>query len=93
MAILIRAAGGYTKISPKNGKTFELEEMYELIGCRTVERIPLADGLDMWLDEEGKFREIHHVNLLATRALHEAGGLLDDYVVGDVLICDRNEVD
>lgn len=30
-----------------------LEQMYELIGCSTVERVVLPGGNDLWVDEEG----------------------------------------
>ena len=30
-----------------------LQQMYELIGCSTVERVILPGGNDLWVDEEG----------------------------------------
>ena len=30
-----------------------LEQMYELIGCETVEVVHLPNGNDLWVDEEG----------------------------------------
>ena len=34
-------------------ETNTLEQMYELIGCTTVECVSLPNGNDLWVDEEG----------------------------------------
>ena len=91
MAELIRTDGTVETVSPKNGKTFSLAEMYELIGCSLVQVVYLADGRIMWLDEEGKFKE-HYRNEQATLLLEQAGGAFGDYVAGNALICENTEV-
>jgi hypothetical protein len=96
MATIIRAHDGQEfSVSPKNKEIgFTLQELYDLIGnnCDCVEHITLADGRSMWLDEEGKFRKpLLHENAKATRLLHKAGGMPEDYVVGNVLI-EKGEV-
>jgi hypothetical protein len=96
MATVIRAHDGQEfTVSPKDkAYGFTLAELYDLIGngCDIVEHVYLADGRSMWLDEEGKFRQppLAH-NSKATKLLHEAGGMLDDFVVGNVLI-EKGEV-
>lgn len=92
MAILITAAGTQLEVKPKN-RVFSLQEFYKHIGCTTVQMIELPNGMQMWMDEEGKFRKIQHVNDIATMLLRMAGGLNDDYIVGNVLICDPSEID
>lgn len=91
MAELIRTDGTVETVTPENGKTFSLQEMYELIGCSLVQVIYLVDGRIMWLDEEGKFKE-HQINTQATKLLIEAGGMMGDYVAGNALICSDSEV-
>src|SRR5262249_27740327 len=89
MATLIRTDGTESEIRPENGKNFELDEMYRLIGnrCDIVEAIVLGDGTTMWIDEEGKLRwPTPAINRKATRLLVRAGGIRGDFVVGNVLI-------
>lgn len=91
MATLIRADGTESEVHPRAG-TFTLQELYEHVGCSLVEHVGLADGRDMWVDEEGKL-DRKPVNEAATVLLHQAGGQLHDVVVGDVLITTDVEVD
>lgn len=37
-----------------------LQQMYELIGCSTVERVVLPGGNDLWVDEEGLLYLTHN---------------------------------
>ena len=37
-----------------------LQQMYELIGCSTVECVHLPNGDDLWVDEEGLFFLTHN---------------------------------
>jgi hypothetical protein len=48
---------------------------------------------DRWLvlNEEGKLQQMP-VNQLATRLYHLAGGALDDFVVGDVVLATGTEI-
>ena len=92
MASLIEAGSSAVNVVPADGKKFTLKEMYELIGCSLVEMISLRDGRTMWMDEEGKFKDPHVLNSLATTMLREAGGAPGDYVAGTVLICTPGEV-
>lgn len=90
MALLITPDGEQTEVSA-SGSTFTLEELYSILECSMVQAIFLEDGRFMWIDEEGKFKP-HQANLLATRLLHQAGGMASDYIAGLALITDRNEV-
>lgn len=62
-----------------------LQSFYGLIGCATVQLIHLADGRDMWMDEDGKVMK-PLANDKATRLLHLAGGAPWDVVTGPVVI-------
>lgn len=94
MAIVIEADGESREVEPRDGKYFQLEELYEYCKCHNVQVIALADNQRfMWLDEEGKFASHQTINAIATDLLHAAGGMLDDYVVGSVLICLKSQVE
>lgn len=44
-----------------------LKELYDLIGCEVVERLPLpTDEEEIWIDEEGKLPNEWKVNARAT---------------------------
>ena len=91
MARLIKAIGGETEITPKNGKMFELEEAQKLVRGY-IQIIPLDGENVMVMDEEGKFK--HNIaNSTATRIAEQHNALLPgDYIVGDVIICKNDEI-
>lgn len=95
MATLIHRSGTETPVTPINpAEGFGLQELYGILGhgCDIVQAIDLADGSIMVIDEEGKLRPtVQPINRKATVLLHEAGGMLDDYIVGPALICSHEE--
>ncbi len=92
MADLIDGNGRAKLVQPSNrNHGFTLDELYKLLDCETVEVVNLHDGRLMVIDEEGKFKENHFVNPKATRMLHLAGGMPDDYIAGLALICSQEE--
>lgn len=96
MATLIKPDGTETEVQPKNSQDFQLQELYELIECSTVEMIYLADGRTMWMDEESKLKsyldKADPRNAKATKLLRQAGGIPWDEVWGNVLVCGEGEV-
>ena len=86
--IWVKHNGGLPEV-----ETFELEkdtlhQMYRLIECDTVERIQFEfDGelYDMWLDEEGKFKDLYPTFPL----FHN--NKIYDVVVGNVVIMSTDE--
>ena len=42
-------------VSPKNGRSFKLAELYQLLNCRCVDVICLTSELILIIDDEGKF--------------------------------------
>lgn len=116
MALFIKATGETRKIEPQNRRDFKLEELYALLDCRCIDTIALSDGQVMIIDDEGKFKEEHDVNVTATllfregrmnyhqlrdymKELEEKGTIVidardvagDDYIAGDVLVCQGDE--
>ena len=76
--------------TPKNGKTFALTEMQEIIGGY-VEPIRLNDGRIIIVDEEGKSKD-KAVNIPATNILRR-DHFTTDYIVGTAIVCDADMID
>ena len=76
--------------TPKNGKTFALTEMQEIIGGY-VEPIRLNDGRIIIVDEEGKSKD-KAVNIPATNILRR-DHYTTDYIVGTAIVCDADMVE
>jgi len=94
MALLVKANGEVTTLAPK-GRTFEFKgELYELLATDCIQLLQLFDGRYMLCDEEAKIRpgERKPVNPMATRLLWISGGMRDDEILGDVVICNRKEL-
>ena len=76
-------------VSPANGKSFKLPELYRLLDCRLVDVVRITDELILIIDDEGKFREPAYLNLLATYLWHQhqpaARGV--DAIVGRAILC------
>lgn len=76
-------------VTPRNGKSFKLEELYQLLDCRLVDVVRLTDDLILIIDDEGKFRQPAYLNLLATylwyQYVPEARG--QDSIVGRAILC------
>lgn len=76
--------------TPKNGKTFALTEMQEIIGGY-IEPIRLNDGRMIIVDEEGKSKN-KAVNIPATNILRR-DHFTTDYIVGTAIVCDADMVE
>ncbi len=70
--------------TPKNGKTFVLTEMQEIIGGY-VEPIRLNDGRMIIVDEDGKSKD-KAVNIPATNIMRR-DHYTTDYIVGTAIVC------
>lgn len=61
----------------------DLEELYELINCTTVQMVEAPKSrFKIWLDEQGKLDGLP-VNVIATALFGQAP---NDYIVGDVVV-------
>lgn len=90
MAQIIKTTGEVVEVSPKNGKDFSLEELKAIVGG-WIEVVSLHDGRLIVCDEEGKLKGKNR-NHKATD-LYRLTLLTNDFLVGDVLVCNDNEID
>ena len=89
MAKIIKANGIETETKPKNGTDFKLEELKEIVGG-WVELVWLPLGKIMAVNEDGKNMNLP-INEKATKIYREAFAY-PDYIVGDVLLCNDEEI-
>ena len=76
--------------TPKNGKTFELDELQGIVGG-WIEIIRLKDGRIIVIDEDGKSKD-KAVNIQATNIMRR-DHYTTDYIVGTAIVCDSDMVD
>lgn len=89
MALIIKANGEFEKTAPKNGVTFSLEELKEIVGGQIeVDYLPNLGYIVV--HEEGKLIGLP-LNKTAT-AIYQVTTQTSDYVVGDVLICRHTQI-
>lgn len=88
MATIYKAAGTTEEIQPKNGKDFKLDELQEIVGGY-IETIYLKNKEVMVVNEEGKLNDLP-LNEKATDYLLAQN--YADVIVGNVLVCKRNEI-
>lgn len=89
MAKLIKTDNSVTEVSPKNGTDFSLEELQGFVGGYIEIVYPLTGapkGSILVVNEEGKLIGLP-VNGIATGMMG-----FTDTIVGDVLLCDTNQV-
>ena len=89
MAELIKADGQRQKVEPKNGEKFKLEELQGYVDGY-IEAIFLDDDTVMVVNEEGKLLGLPYNQLASIKFLHEKG--YHEPIVGDVLVCKRNQM-
>lgn len=90
MATRITWNGEETQVYPKDGKVFTLEELQAAVGGY-IEQVPLNTGQTMFVNEEGKIRGLH-ANAKATRIATRESRIWD-IIVGDVIVCEPNEIE
>jgi hypothetical protein len=90
MSTWIQADGTIEEVQPNNGSTYSLKELHAFVGGY-IELVYLPDGRLMVLNEEGKMNDLPF-NSLAT-ALYNPHSAFQDYIVGDVLVCQQNEIE
>ena len=76
--------------TPKNGKTFELDELQGIVGG-WIEIVRLKDGRIIVIDEDGKSKG-KAVNIPATNIMRR-DHYTTDYIVGTAIVCDSDMVD
>ena len=89
MAELIKADGQRQKVEPKNGEKFKLEELQGYVDGY-IEAIFLDDDTVMVVNEEGKLLGLPYNQLASIKFLQAKG--YHEPIVGDVLVCKRNQM-
>ena len=90
-AKLIKPKGSAEDVSPKNGKSFTLDEVYELLEVQMVEVVRLKDGLILICDEEGLFKSNPVINTEATRMYQESAKTQSVGIVGNAILCSSKQ--
>ena len=97
MAQIIKTTGEVIETKPNNGTDFSLEELQGIVSGY-VEVIYLQDGRLILCDEDGRAKNKPY-NHKATEEMHKALGILGANrlgwyfgIVGDVLVCDVDEI-
>ena len=97
MAQIIKTNGEVIETQPKNGTDFSLEELQAIVEHKVgnvsyhyIEIINLRDGRIMVINDEGKLIGCE-MNRKATYIFMQSFGAFD-IVVGNVLLCNDNEV-
>lgn len=88
MAYIYKSNGEIIETSPKNGKDFSLKELKEIVGGH-IEVVNLGDGY-MVVNEEGKLIGLPF-NLNAT-IVYQISTKIGEHIVGDVLVCPKNQI-
>lgn len=93
MATLYKTDGTSEEVKPKNGRNFQLKELYEMLGCDMIEvAYPRGDTKHILIiDEEGKVRnaEPKPLNREATVLYNNQ----PDWISGPALYCLKGELD
>lgn len=91
MALIYRASGDVENVEPKNGTDFSLEELQKIVdGLIEIKFLRDDEGRVMILNEEGKLRNLLYNERATT--LYRKFVYEHDFIVGDVLICDKSQI-
>lgn len=94
MALLIKFENfvtSFKRVEP-NGETFSLKELQEYVDG-PIEIVHVANGvLCMVMNEEGKIRNLP-INPTATMLYSVLSAWCNDNIVGNVLICNADEIE
>jgi hypothetical protein len=88
MAYIYKTNGEVIETSPKNKKDFSLKELKEIVGGH-IEVVNLGDDY-MVVNEEGKLIGLPF-NLNAT-IVYQISTKIGEHIVGDVLVCPKNQI-
>lgn len=90
MAEIIKTNGTHQSVQPTNGTDFTLEEMQGIVGG-DIELVFLNETEIMVVNEEGKVNALAY-NSAATHIFKENHPSVSDYIVGDVLVCNNEQI-
>jgi len=87
MARFIKSNGIDMELVPEKGTQFTLVELQDLVDG-FIEIVPAKDGRLIVINEEGKLKKLP-MNTKASLLLERPNS---DFIVGDVLVCDKSEI-
>ena len=87
--IPVNHKGPYIEYEPENGTNFTLKELYKKLDCKLIEVVRLKDDWIMIIDEEGKINE-KKINDIGTSYFRKTNPYVQDFIVGDVILCPSN---
>lgn len=90
MALLIKTDGTTINVAPKKGNTFSLAELQHFVDGY-IECVRLNRTKCLIVNEEGKLRGLP-MNYRAT-LYYKMHIRTSDFIAGDALLCDINQVD
>ena len=90
MTEIIKTDGTRQPVQPANGSDFTLEEMQAIVGGY-IELVELDGNTTMVVNEEGKLLGMPY-NAGADREFHSRFPSSKDFIVGNVLICNNNQI-
>lgn len=90
MATIFHTDGSREKVSPANGSDFRLEEMQRMVGG-IIEIVYFDDNTVMVVNEEGKLLGLP-LNMDATAVFRAHYPDSEDYIVGNALVCDYEQI-
>jgi hypothetical protein len=85
MARFIKSDGIDMELVPEKGTQFTLVELQTLVGG-LIEKAPTKDGRIIIMNEEGRLHKLPLNNKASSLCNHV------DFIVGDVLVCDKSEL-
>lgn len=87
MAKIYKINGEVETVKPANGTDFTLEELQKIVGG-LIEVVPVFGDKYIVVDEEGRMKNYKH-NKNASMLVY--GQVIGD-IVGDMLLCNQNEI-
>lgn len=90
MSEIIRINGQHQEVSPQDGACFSLDELQSIVGGM-IELVALNDTETMVVNEEGKLLNMPY-NFEATRIFKNNYPDIEEFIVGDVLICNNEQI-
>lgn len=90
MTIYVKADGDFRVVFPANGRKFSLGELQFYVGGN-IEIVHVGKGKVFVVNEEGKLKNLP-LNPLATEDYRRCLNT-EDYIVGNVLMCDENDIE
>ena len=89
-AYIIKTTGEKIVVKPKNGTDFSLEELKKAIGGGYIETVRIGDEL-LVIDEDGRRKDLP-LNECASSLFRTYHPRVNDYIVGDALVCQVSQI-